>query len=96
MPLCMRDSFSIILVQYSDKFMHNILLYERLVIKHGGGGGWVGRKNSFYGGLFYGILPLFNEGGSFQFLPEKLGELCMLFDCIELMTSQTTPAFDLY
>ena len=53
--------------------MRNILMHLRLVIKYvqGGGGGWgIGiKKHSFYKGLFYGTLPLFNEGWSFHFLP---------------------------
>ena len=73
-PWCIYDLSFIILVHYSDKFMRNILMHLRLVIKYvqgGGGGGWdLGiKKHSFYKGLFYGTLPLFNEGWSFHFLP---------------------------
>ena len=39
----------------------------------GGRGGWgIGiKKHSFYKGLFYGTLPLINEGWSLHFLPMK-------------------------
>lgn len=42
------------------------------------GGDGMGRKNSFYEGLIYGMLPLFNKGGSFHFLLEKLGKSCII------------------
>ena len=58
--------------------MHSILLHWRLVIKYKGLGG-EGRKNSFYEGLFNGILPLLNEGGS----PKKLGGPCIILQKYE-------------
>ena len=48
----------------------------------------VGKKHSSYKGLFYGILPLFNEGWSLYFLPTigwAMQELANVLFCIKNM-----------
>ena len=56
---------------------HSIVLKSSYKVQEVGGDG-MGRKNSFYEGVIYGMLPLFNKGGSLHFLLEKLGKPCII------------------